>query len=164
MGEVRELIEKMIQDTRSLTFELSLPVLYELGFEAAVEWFAKHVRTQHGIQVEVQRDMKPIPMNDEIKVLLFRSVRELMMNIVKHAQARHARVNILRHGDRVDIEVEDDGVGITDSKGYAQSGNSGGFGLFSIRERLHYLGGPVEMASEERQRNPGHLDGAFKIR
>ncbi len=54
LGEVRELIEKMIQDTRSLTFELSLPVLYELGFEAAVEWFAKHIRTQHGIQVEVQ--------------------------------------------------------------------------------------------------------------
>jgi len=49
LGEVRELIEKMIQDTRSLTFELSLPVLYELGFEAAVEWFAKHIRTQYGL-------------------------------------------------------------------------------------------------------------------
>jgi PAS domain S-box-containing protein len=147
LGEVRELIEKMILDTRSLTFELSLPVLYELGFEAAVEWFAKHIRSQHGIQVEVQKDMAPIPMNDEIKVLLFRSVRELMINIVKHAQARHARVNILRHGDRVGIEVEDDGVGITDSKGYAQSQNNGGFGLFSIRERLHYLGGTVDVAS-----------------
>ena len=53
----------MIQDTRSLTFELSLPVLYELGFEAAVEWFAKHIRAQHGIQVEVQKDMQPIPMS-----------------------------------------------------------------------------------------------------
>lgn len=149
LGEVRELIEKMIQDTRSLTFELSLPVLYELGFEAAVEWFAKHVRAQHGIQVEVQREMKPIPMTDEIKVLLFRSVRELMMNIVKHAQATHARVTIARRGDRVDIEVTDDGVGITDFKGFAKSGGSGGFGLFSIRERLHYLGGRVDMTSKE---------------
>ncbi|MCL4500634.1 MAG: hypothetical protein M1438_02115, partial [Deltaproteobacteria bacterium] len=120
LGEVRELIEKMIQDTRSLTFELSLPVLYELGFEAAVEWFAKHVRAQHGVQVEVQREMKPIPMTDEIKVLLFRSVRELMMNIVKH-----------------------------DLKGFVKSGSSAGFGLFSIRERLHYLGGRVDMASKE---------------
>jgi len=149
LGEVRELIERMIQDTRSLTFELSLPVLYELGFEAAVEWFAKHVRAQHGVQVEVQREMKPIPMTDEIKVLLFRSVRELMMNIVKHAQAQHARVTIARVGDRVDVEVVDDGVGIADLKGFAKSGSSAGFGLFSIRERLHYLGGRVDMASKE---------------
>lgn len=151
LGEVRELIEQMIQDTRSLTFELSLPILYELGFEAAVEWFAKHVRAQHGIQIEVQKDMKAIPMTDEIKVLLFRSVRELMMNIVKHAQARHGRVNILRTGDRVNIEVEDDGVGIPDSKGYPKSGTDIGFGLFSIRERLHYLGGGVEIDSKEGQ-------------
>ena len=119
LGEVRELIEKMIQDTRSLTFELSLPVLYELGFEAAMEWLAKHIRAQHGIQVEVQMGMEPIPMNDEIKVLLFRSVRELMMNIVKHAQARHAQVKIVRIKDRVDIEVADDGVGIDHGKSEA---------------------------------------------
>ncbi len=149
LGEIRELIEKMIQDTRSLTFELSLPVLYELGFEAAVEWFAKHIRAQHGIQVEVQRALEPVPMNDEIKVLLFRSVRECMMNIVKHAQARHARVNIVRINDRVAIEVSDDGMGIDHAKSDAQAGNSGGFGLFSIRERLHYLGGRLDVDSEE---------------
>jgi len=53
-------------------------------------------------------------MNDEIKVLLFRSVRELMLNIVKHAQARNARVTIRRENDDVSIAVEDDGVGIKD--------------------------------------------------
>ncbi len=148
LGEVRELIEKMIQDTRSLTFELSLPVLYELGFEAAVEWFAKHIRSQHGIQVELQRGLDPIPMTDEIKVLLFRSVRELMMNIVKHAQARRARVTMVRIDDRVDIEVTDDGVGIDQAQSAAQAGGSSGFGLFSIRERLNYLGGRLEVDSE----------------
>lgn len=147
-GEVREIIEKMIHDTRSLTFELSLPILYELGFEAAVEWFAKHVRSQHGIQVEVQKGMKPILMDDEIKVLLFRSVRELLLNIVKHAQAEHARVTILREGDGVNIQVEDDGVGINPSNDSRAKGN-GGFGLFSIRERLHYLGGRVQVESED---------------
>ena len=150
LGEVRELIEKMIQDTRSLTFELSLPVLYELGFEAAVEWFAKHIRTQYGLQVEVRKEMVPIPINDELKVLLFRSVRELMINIVKHAQARHAWVNIiLRNDDRVCIEVKDDGVGINGSQGYTGAGSERGFGLFSIRERLHYLGGGVDVISGE---------------
>ena len=150
VAEVRELIEQMIQDTRSLTFELSLPVLYELGFEAAVEWFAKHVRSQHGIQVDVQKDMKPIPMDDEIKVLVFRFVRELMMNVVKHAQARRARVVITRKGEEVNIKVEDDGVGF-DKSHYQTISSNGGFGLFSIRERLHYLGGRLEVESTDIQ-------------
>ncbi|MBM4274981.1 MAG: PAS domain S-box protein [Deltaproteobacteria bacterium] len=151
LGEIRELIEKMIQDTRSLTFELSLPVLYELGFEAAVEWFAKHVRSQHGIRVEVQKEMKDIPMTDELKVLLFRSVRELMINIVKHAQALHARVSISRNGSEVRIKVEDDGKGMDAVKLNPQSRGAGGFGLFSIRERLHYLGGWLEVESQPDQ-------------
>lgn len=149
LGEVRDLIEKMITDTRSLTFELSLPVLYELGFEAAVEWFAKQIRAQYGLQVEVRKEMIPIPVNDELKILLFRSVRELMINIVKHAQARHAWVNILRSDDRVCVEVKDDGVGINGSQGRVPARGSLGFGLFSIRERLHYLGGAVDVVSQQ---------------
>ena len=152
LSEVRELLDQMIRDTRSLTFELSLPVLYELGFEAAVEWFARHVRSQHGLEVDVQKDMLPIPMDDEIKVLLFRSVRELMLNIVKHAQARNARVTIRRESDDVNIEVEDDGVGIKDLRQGSKLKSNGGFGLFSIRERLHYLGGQVQV-------EPGHRKG-----
>ena len=145
LGEVRELIDQMIQDTRSLTFELSLPVLYELGFEAAVEWFARQVRSQHGLKVDVQKDMLPIPMDDEIKVLLFRSVRELMLNIVKHAQAHNARVTIRRESDEVSIAVEDDGIGIRDQRQDSKLKSNGGFGLFSIRERLRYLGGQVQV-------------------
>jgi PAS domain S-box-containing protein len=145
LSEVRELIDQMIQDTRSLTFELSLPVLYELGFEAAVDWFARQVRSQHGLKVDVQKAMLPIPMDDEIKVLLFRSVRELMLNIVKHAQARNARVTISRENDEVSIAVEDDGVGIKDQRQDSKLKSNGGFGLFSIRERLRYLGGQVQV-------------------
>ena len=145
LSEVRELLDQMIQDTRSLTFELSLPVLYELGFEAAVEWFARQVRSQHGLQVDVQKDMLPIPMADEIKVLLFRSVRELMLNIVKHAQAHNARVTIRRESDDLSIAVEDDGVGIRPQPQDSKLKSNGGFGLFSIRERLRYLGGQVQV-------------------
>jgi signal transduction histidine kinase len=87
-------------------------------------------------------------MDDEIKVLLFRSVRELMINIVKHAQARNARVTIRREDDDVNIQVEDDGVGIKDVLRDPRLKSNGGFGLFSIRERLHYLGGRVHVESE----------------
>jgi signal transduction histidine kinase len=149
LNELRGLIDAMIHDTRSLTFELSLPILYELGFEAAVEWFAKHVRAQHGILVEVHKETDGEPMKDEFKVLLFKAVRELMINIVKHAQATRARVTISRNGVNMLVKVEDDGVGIDESRlnPHLRSTTSG-FGLFSIRERLHYLGGRVEVESE----------------
>jgi PAS domain S-box-containing protein len=147
LGEVRELIEQMIHDTRSLTFELSLPVLYELGFESAVEWFAKHIRSQHGIIVDVQKELVPIPMDDEINSI-FRSVR-LMINIVKHAQAHNVRVTIRMEDDGINIEVEDDGVGIKDVPRDSRLKSDSGFGLFSIRERLHYLGGRVQVESEK---------------
>jgi signal transduction histidine kinase len=115
-----------------------------------VEWFARHVRSHHGVQVDVQKDMKPIPMDDEMKVLVFRFVRELMMNVVKHAHARHARVIINRKGEEVNIKVEDDGVGFAQPH-YQTISSNGGFGLFSIRERLHYLGGRLEVESTDIQ-------------
>jgi signal transduction histidine kinase len=116
-----------------------------------VEWFAKHVRSQHGIRVDVHKEKAAIPMTDELKVLLFRSVRELMINIVKHAQARHAQVSIARNGSEVRIKVGDDGVGMDADKFKPQSRGAGGFGLFSIRERLDYLGGWLEVESQPHQ-------------
>jgi signal transduction histidine kinase len=68
-----------------------------------------------------------------------------MINIVKHAQARNARVTIRREIDDVSIAVEDDGVGIKDPRLDSRLKSNGGFGLFSIRERLRYLGGRVEV-------------------
>ncbi len=154
LAELRDLVEQMIQDTRSLTFELSLPILYELGFEAAVEWLAKHVRTQHGIQVEIKRNKPPINMGVEIRVLLFKAVRELMHNIVKHAQAHRAVISVSRNGNEVQVQVRDDGVGVDLAKIHPKlkgSGTPGGFGLFSIRERLRYLGGRLEVESAPAQ-------------
>ncbi len=78
----------MIQETRTLTFELSNPILYELGFEAAVaEWLSEQVQVKHGIATEFQDDGKAKPLDDDVKVMLFRNVRELLINCIKHAKA-----------------------------------------------------------------------------
>ena len=120
LNEITDLIAQTIDVTRSLTFEVSPPVLYELGFEAAVGWLAKQTRQRFGLEVEFTDDGKPKPLDTDIRVLLFQAVRELLVNVVKHANAR--KVNGL-HGsnqrtttmagvrDRIRIIVEDDGVG-----------------------------------------------------
>ena len=150
LDEIRCLMEQMIKYTRSLTFELSPPILYDLGFEPAVEWLAELFQNQHGLKIEVRTDRHTKPMDDQLRVLLFQAVRELLLNVVKHAQANQAKVVISREGNDIHIQVEDNGVGMNIPPGGAL-GSAGGFGLFSIRERLKYLGGQLKMASDSGQ-------------
>lgn len=149
--EILKIIEQIIKDTRSLTFELSPPILYQLGLEAALEWLVEQMKEQYGIIVEFEDDKQPKPLSDDILILLFQAVRELLVNVTKHAQARKVKVSIGRDGEDLRIRVEDDGVGfITSEIGSSKSKNKG-FGLFSIKERLDHLGGNLEIESKPDQ-------------
>jgi PAS domain S-box-containing protein len=147
MAEIRKLIEESIRYTRSLVFELSPPILYDLGFEPAMEWLAEHMEKQYGLVVHVEDDEQPKPLDNEARVLLFRAVRELLFNVLKHAQSGRASLRLLRDGDHLQIIVADHGVGFAPDKLEASSGKMAGFGLFSIRERLNYFGGSMEIES-----------------
>ncbi len=147
MDEIRRLIEQTIQYTRSLTFELSPPILYDLGFEAAVEWLAELMQDQHGVAIRVQADRSTKPLDDELRVLLFQTVRELLLNVIKHANARHIKVMLARENSTLQVKMEDDGLGQGVSSEFPIDGPFG-FGFFSIRERLKYLGGHLNVESE----------------
>jgi PAS domain S-box-containing protein len=147
MEEIRRLIEESIRYTRSLVFELSPPILYELGFEPAMEWLAEHMEQQYGLVVAVEDDASSKPLDNEARVLLFRAVRELLFNVLKHSQASGARVCMRRAGEHLEVIVEDNGVGFAPGKSAGLSGKMEGFGLFSIRERLNYFGGRMEIES-----------------
>jgi PAS domain S-box-containing protein len=147
LEEIRRLIEESIRYARSLVFELSPPILYDLGFEPAVGWLAQHMQQQYGLVVEVENDDHPKPLDNEARVLLFRAVRELLFNVLNHAQASCARVRLQGDSEHLRLIVEDNGVGFTPDKLEASSGKMAGFGLFSIREGLNYLGGRMEIDS-----------------
>jgi PAS domain S-box-containing protein len=147
--EIQRLIELAIQATRSLTFEISSPILYQLGLVAAVEWLTKQARDRHGIRSEFWDDRQPKPLHEDVKVLLFQAVRELLINVVKHAQAHSIKVFMRRDGHQMRITVEDDGVGFDSSDSSLPWSKAEGFGLFSIRERLEPIGGRVEIVSQE---------------
>ena len=95
----------------------------------------------------VEDDDQPKPLDNEARVLLFRAVRELLFNVLKHAQASCARVCLHRDGEHLQVIVEDNGVGFAPDKLGPPSGKIEGFGLFSIRERLNYFGGRMEIES-----------------
>jgi PAS domain S-box-containing protein len=145
--EVRKLIDESIKQTRSLMTELSPSVLYELGFEPAVEWLTEQVRTKHGIAVKFESNLRTRRFDKDIQILLFQAVRELLINVVKHAKAIEASVSIRAFGDHLRITVRDDGVGFDVSRLDAGMDAEGGFGLFSLRERLQYFGGQLKITT-----------------
>ena len=149
MDEAREFIDQAIQSVRSLTLELSLPILYELEFGAAIEWLVEQIQEQHDIRIDLEDDGQPEKMDEEVTVLLFRTVRELLINVVKHAQARSVKVSIQKDDSSIRIEVVDDGIGFDTSQiDFGRAPDKGGFGFFSIRERLNFLGGNFQVESK----------------
>ncbi|MHC4739471.1 MAG: sensor histidine kinase [Planctomycetota bacterium] len=148
LKEVCDSLRQTIQDTRSLTFDLSCPILYELGFEMAVsEWLTEQIEKKNGIATKFRDDGKNKPLDNDISVLLFRTVRELLINVIKHAKAKHVTVSTRKVDNEIEVSVEDDGVGFKPPEVLSIPARIGRFGLFSIRERLEYLGGRIEIES-----------------
>jgi signal transduction histidine kinase len=141
------LIQESIAHARSLTMQLSPPILHELGLVPALEWLGEQVEKEHGLSVTVADDERDKPLAAEVRTLLFRAVRELMINTVKHAHAKNVSVRVSKEGDYAQVVVEDDGVGLDQTRLRSPERTSG-FGLFNIRERLAHLGGKLELASE----------------
>ncbi len=149
LDELCSCVGQTIVDTRSLTFDLSSPILYELGFETAVaEWLTEQIEEKHGIATEFENDGQPKQLDDDISVLLFRNVRELLINIVKHARAKKVKVFIRKVDGQIQVSVEDDGVGFDPAEVAKTAARRAGFGLFSVRERLEQIGGHLEIESE----------------
>ena len=146
--DVRGLILEALQGSRSLTKELSAPVLYESGLVAALEWLALWLKEHHGLKVQMDLDENTTPTQEDAKVLLYQSVRELLLNVVKHAGTSTARVRMTRTNENhLKIVVEDSGAGFDPDERWKNEDLFSGFGLFSIRERLDLLGGQLEVDS-----------------
>ena len=146
---IRELVSQTIRDVRTLTFELSPPILYELGLRSALDWLAERVRKQSGLAVDVEVVGNDRVLDADSRVFLFRTCSELVVNVVKHADAKRARVNIHINDDLITVRVTDDGVGFDPTLleiGFDPSER--GFGLFSIREQLQYFGGNYSVDSK----------------
>jgi len=142
-------LDQIIGDMRSLTFDLFSPTLYELGLEAAVrEYLSEEIQQKHGIKTKFEEDAQPKPLNDDVCALLYRAVRELLINVVKHAQAQYVKVSICKDNNSIRINVIDNGIGFKPPAEGFGLGKTQGFGLFSIRERLSYLGGSVGIESK----------------
>ncbi len=140
--ELVEVFSDSITYTRTLMAELSPPVLHESGLPSALHWLGQNMR-RYGLTVEVLTDCDQIAMPDDQAVLLFQSMRELLLNVVKHAETDRAILSLTTtQPDTLTLSVQDEGKGFKVVHQEAPS-VSHGFGLFSIRERITAMGGTV---------------------
>ncbi len=141
------LLDEAIQSSRSLTAEISPPVLYEQGLLPALRWLIGWILERHGLTVELSSETLPAQLAQDMSVLLFESVREILFNIVKHAGVDRAYADVRCTDGKLQISILDKGMGFDPDPLRSSGTSSGGFGLFSIRERLSLLGGELQVES-----------------
>lgn len=142
INEILQLIEQTIKETRTLTFELSPPILYELGLNQAIQWLIDQFSVKHGLNIILEHNGFDMPYDNNVRFFLFQAIRELLFNIVKHAKATKVKITMSGSKQNLQINVEDNGVGFT-----KPPRNHDGFGLFNIRERMNHINGKFEIKS-----------------
>ncbi len=145
LEEVLALLEQTIQSSRDLASKLSPPVLHELGLGAGLEWLVHQLRANFGIAGQFYDDLQPKPLAEDLRIMLFQAVRELLANVGRHSRASMARVSARVENGGLVIEVSDDGVGFDPVQAPARRQGTAGLGLFSIREGLAHLGTRMEI-------------------
>ena len=143
--QIRDYIGKSLHSTRSLTFDLSPPMLYEMGLEAALERLVDRMGQEHDLDIRFRDDGHEKSLPTEVRVSLYRAVRELLINAVKYSEANRLEIVTRRRGGSFCVTVKDDGVGFDpDDVGFHRH-KEGGFGLFNIQERIKHLGGDFDL-------------------
>ena len=151
LGQVDQLLTDSLEYTRTLVAELSPPVLHEFGLPAALKWLGEWMR-KHNLRVTLEiSDEDAVQLPEDQAVLLFLSVRELLINSAKYAAVGEATVRFEKTNGHLRIEVHDKGAGFDLAPSAVVARTAGGlssrFGLLSIRERMQVIGGSFDLQS-----------------
>jgi light-regulated signal transduction histidine kinase (bacteriophytochrome) len=144
-NEVGALIDRASGAIRSLASQLAPDVLHELGLAAALDWLGEEIERTFGLKVSVVDDGQPKSLSHETRSILYRAVRELLINVAKHAATQHATVECSSSAEQVVVRVSDEGIGYDAAS--PVTGSKRSLGLISVRERLSLIGGTAEVRS-----------------
>jgi signal transduction histidine kinase len=140
VGKLKELVSQSIREARSLSHNLTPPHLDEFGLEKVLQNHITLLAEQHQLDINFYFQVKPT-LSKAVEISLYRICNELLYNIVKHANATEAMLNLIEENGNLELIVEDNGKGIDPNK------KSEGIGLRNIRERVNYLKGELSIDS-----------------
>lgn len=137
-----------IENSRKITYDLSPPVLYELGLIETMYWFAEKTQKDHAIKVSFITNQENVKLSEKQLILIFRTIQELINNTIKHAKATEIFIKFNIESTLFEILIADNGVGFDGDLGLKGEKNNSGFGLFSIKERIQNLSGTINFESK----------------
>jgi two-component system, chemotaxis family, CheB/CheR fusion protein len=141
--EVEEALNNAVQITRSLSVDLSPPILHQEGLLEAIRWLALQMKQQYKLSVTVEaEESMPLP-DEDLRVLLFQTVREFLFNVVKHASAAAASVSLTHVDGQIRIQVRDGGHGFDLNAERGQESQ----GLLRVQQRVQLMGGDLKIES-----------------
>ena len=142
-------IYEALENSRKITYELSPPVLYQLGIIDALNWFLDNTETTHKIKCQISSNTTDIKFSDVKSILLYRSIQEIITNIIKYANASLITLDINKNKHKIDFLITDNGVGFDASILNKQHHNhtGSGFGLFTVKERIKNIQGEFSLKS-----------------
>jgi PAS domain S-box-containing protein len=140
---MQELLDGNVKLARDITTRLRPAILDDFGLLAAIEWQASDFDARTGIKCRVKSNVKKINLHKNLSISLFRVFQEALTNILKHSEASHVDINLMKKSNIMTIEIQDEGKGIKKS----DLRKKGAFGILGIRERASLLGGTLNIDS-----------------
>ena len=142
LQEIEALVDQANRSARSLMQQLSPPTLQTLGLLPALEWFGEEMERIYGLSVRIDKDGELPTLEEPARTTIFRAVRELLINVAKHAQTTVAQINCHQPANgQLSISVTDQGLGFDSERALSSPAKESGFGLISVRERIEFIGG-----------------------
>ena len=138
-------VDQIISMVRKIATELRPPVLDELGLEAAIEWQIREFEKRTGIECQFKPGSRHLNLDPERATAVFRIFQETLTNIIRHAQATQVNIHLREEGDKLILEVQDNGRGLT---GRERSGTRS-LGLLGMRERATMLDGEINIIGRQ---------------
>jgi signal transduction histidine kinase/CheY-like chemotaxis protein len=146
LGQAQEILTESLAYAKTLVHDLSPPILREFGLTAGLRWLVERMqRNDLCVSLDTHEDQSA-RLPQDYAILLFQSVRELLLNVKKHAQSGRAWVVFDQRSQYIKITVRDEGAGFDDTA--ADMLSESNFGLFSVHERMKALGGTLEIISK----------------
>jgi PAS domain S-box-containing protein len=141
-------ISEALENSRKITYDLSPPVLYELGLIEAIYWLAEKIETENQLKIEFNTDLNHIDLPEYRLILTYRVIQEVLNNVIKHARATLININFNKVADGFQIIIKDNGIGFSKSKLKVRKDLNSGFGLFTVKERIENLQGSLTIKTK----------------
>ena len=145
---IKSHISNALENSRKITYELSPPVLYQLGIVDALDWYAEETENKYDIKFQFNSNVDTVKLSDVKSILIFRCVQEAVTNTIKYAEATSITLKLTKDKKAVDILITDNGKGFDTAVLNAGGNSSSGFGLFAVKERIRSMNGLLTITSE----------------